>query len=98
MNRAHRQADRAGGLRPEPAAQSQPEALIPCAVGPTPNFAEFSEALLIAAGLYTDVELAFWLTAPQPLLGMWTPIQLLARGEGAKLLQVLQQLEDGVYV
>lgn len=24
-------ADRAGGLRPEPAAQSQPEALIPCA-------------------------------------------------------------------
>lgn len=67
-------------------------------VVPRPNFAEFSEALLIAAGLYNDVELAFWLTAPQPLLGMWTPVQLLARGEAPKLLQAMQGLEDGVYV
>lgn len=63
-----------------------------------PNFAEFSDALLIAAGLYTDVELAFWLNAPQPLLDMWTPVQLLARGEGSKLLHVLRMLEDGVYI
>jgi uncharacterized protein (DUF2384 family) len=67
-------------------------------VPPRPNFAEFSEALLIAAGFYNDVELAFWLTAPQPLLEMWTPIQLLARGDGPKLLQVMRGLEDGVYV
>jgi hypothetical protein len=67
-------------------------------VEPRPNFAEFSQALLIAAGIYTDVELAFWLTAPQPLLAMWTPIQLLTRGEAPQLLQVMQQLEDGVYV
>lgn len=31
MSGAHPQADRAGGLRPEPASQSQPKALIPCA-------------------------------------------------------------------
>jgi hypothetical protein len=67
-------------------------------VSPRPNFAEFSEALLIAAGLYSDVELAFWLTAPQPMLGMWTPVQLLARGEADRLLMVLKQLEDCVYV
>jgi hypothetical protein len=65
---------------------------------PRPNFAEFSEALLIAAGMYSDVELAFWLTAPQPLLDMWTPVQLLARGEAPRLLQVMQQIENGVYI
>jgi hypothetical protein len=68
------------------------------AVEARPNFREFHEAVLIAAGMYSDVELAFWLTAPQPLVGMWTPIQLLARGEADKLLTVLQQLESGVYV
>lgn len=67
-------------------------------IEPRPNFAEFHEAVLIAAGLYSDVELAFWLTAPQPLLEMWTPIQLLARGESGRLLQVMRQIEEGVYV
>lgn len=66
-------------------------------IEPRPNFAEFADALLIAAGLYTDVELAFWLNAPQPMLEMWTPVQLLARGDAARLLQVLRMLEDGVY-
>lgn len=37
MSGAHPQADRAGGLRPEPAAQSQPKALIPCACGASLN-------------------------------------------------------------
>lgn len=63
-----------------------------------PNFAEFSEALTIAAGMYADVELAFWLNAPQPMLGMWTPVQLLANGRAADLLTVLRQLEDSAYV
>ena len=63
-----------------------------------PNFAEFSEALLIAAGMYTDVELAFWLNAPQPMLGMWTPVQLLARGDGPDLLRAMQSLDAGAYV
>lgn len=67
-------------------------------IEPAPNYAAFSTALLIAAGMYSDVELAFWLNAPQPLLEMWTPIQLLARGEADRLLVVMQQLEDGVYV
>lgn len=65
---------------------------------PRPNFKEFAEAVLIAAGMYTDVELAFWLNAPQPLAGMWTPIQLLAQGRGDRLLEIMRQLEDGVYV
>lgn len=65
---------------------------------PSPNFAEFADAVLIAAGMYTDVELAFWLNAPQPLIGMWTPIQLLARGEASKLLSVMRAIEDGAYV
>ena len=67
-------------------------------VEPRPNHKEFSEALLIAAGMYTDVELAFWLNAPQPLLEMWTPVQLLARGDAHRLLHVMNQIEDGVYV
>jgi hypothetical protein len=58
-----------------------------------PNYAEFADAVLIAAGMYTDVELAFWLNAPQPLLEMWTPIQLLAKGESVRLLEVMRQLE-----
>jgi hypothetical protein len=62
------------------------------------NTHDFAEAFKIAATLYSDVELAFWLNAPQPLLGMWTPVQLLARGEAAELLRVLRGLEDGVYV
>lgn len=65
---------------------------------PRPNYAEFAEALLIAATLYDDVELAFWLTAPQPLIEMWTPVQLLARGESARLLSALRALEDGAYI
>jgi Lar family restriction alleviation protein len=79
---------------PTPEASEQLQERVP----PRPNFDEFSQALLIAAGLYSDVELAFWLTAPQPLLDMWTPVQLLARGEAPKLLQVMQQIEDGVYI
>lgn len=67
-------------------------------VEPRPNYAEWADAVLIAAGLYTDVELAFWLNAPQPLVGMFTPIQLLAAGRGAELLRVMRQLEDGVYL
>lgn len=63
-----------------------------------PNYQEFSDALLIAAGMYTDVELAFWLNAPQPLINMWTPVQLLARGEADRLLKVMRQIKDGIYV
>lgn len=63
-----------------------------------PNFSEFVTAITIAAGIYTDVELAFWLTSPQPLLEMWTPVQLLACGEAPRLLAVMRQLEDGVYI
>ena len=61
------------------------------------GYREFSDALLIAAGMYSDVELAFWLNAPQPLLGMWTPVQLLARGESDALLRVMRQIEEGAY-
>lgn len=67
-------------------------------VEPRPNFKEFADAILIAAGMYTDVELAFWLTAPQPLIEMWTPVQLLARGEADRLLMVMRQIDDGVYL
>ena len=67
-------------------------------VEPRPNYKEFADALLIAAGMYSDVELAFWLNAPQPMIEMWTPVQLLARGESARLLGVLRQIEEGVYV
>jgi len=67
-------------------------------IEPRPNYKNFRDALLTAAGIYNDVELAFWLNAPQPLLGMWTPIQLLARGEAHELLRVMDQLADGVYV
>lgn len=63
-----------------------------------PNAAAFIEAVSLAATLYTDVELAFWLTAPQPLIGMWTPVQLLARGEAGLLLGRLQAMADGVYI
>ena len=62
------------------------------------NSAEFTDAILIAASLYSDVELAFWLTAPHPLLDMWTPVQLLARGEAGRLLSIMRGLEDGAYV
>lgn len=65
---------------------------------PRANYAEFAEALLIAAGMYSDVELAFWLNAPQPLLEMWTPVQLLARGEADRLLAAMRRLEDGAYI
>lgn len=67
-------------------------------IEPRPNFKEFADAVLIAAGMYTDVELAFWLNAPQPLLDMWTPVQLLAKGDAISLLTVMRQLEDGVYI
>ncbi len=59
------------------------------------NVGAFLEAVMIAADMYTPGELAFWLNAPQPLLDMWTPVQLLAREEAAHLLVVLHQVEDG---
>lgn len=88
-------ADRATAVEPVPVSPLRDG--IPSA-GPRPNFAEFADALLIAASMYTDVELAFWLTAPQPLIGMWTPVQLLARGEADKLRSVMRAIEDGAYV
>ena len=65
---------------------------------PSLNADYFADAVRLAASMYTDVELAFWLNAPQPLLGMWTPVQLLARGEAEDLLRTLRQIEDGTYV
>lgn len=67
-------------------------------IRPRPNYDEFAEATLIAAGMYNDVELAFWLNAPQPLIGMFTPVQLLAAGRAKELLAVLRRLEEGAYV
>lgn len=70
----------------------------PPAIEPRPSIEAFQESVLIAAGLYTDVELAFWLNAPQPLIGMFTPVQLLASGRADELVRVLRALEDGVYI
>lgn len=58
----------------------------------------FVEALALATELYTDAELAVWLTSPQPLLEGWTPLQLLGCGKAADLLRVMQALDAGVYL
>ena len=56
------------------------------------------EAITIAAGIYTDMELVVWLQAPQPLLENWTPLQLIACGRGDDLARAMRQMEDGVYI
>lgn len=58
----------------------------------------FAEAVAIAADLYTDAELAVWLTAPQPQADNWTPLQLLGCGKSAELLAAMRRLVDGVYL
>jgi hypothetical protein len=58
----------------------------------------FQQAVGIASELYSDVELAVWLTAPQPLLNNLTPIQLLALGRSPELLRVMQALDEGAYL
>ena len=59
----------------------------------------FGDAIkTLEAWWYTDEELARWLTAPQPLLDGLTPIQLLATGRKAELLNVVRALDDGAYL
>ena len=64
----------------------------------TPQPHPFAEAVTLATQFYDDGELARWLYLPQPLCGGSTPIQLLATGRSALLLQVMQALDDGVYI
>ena len=47
---------------------------------------------------YTPSEAKVWMRTPQQLLNMEAPVDLIARGEGAKVLVPLYQLVDGVYV
>jgi hypothetical protein len=58
----------------------------------------FVEAVRIAATWYTPVELAFWLSSPQPQNDNWTPVQLLGGTRADELLAAVQQHEGGVYL
>lgn len=58
----------------------------------------FSTAVALASEWYNDVELAVWLTAPQPLLHNLTPVQLLALGRAPELLRLMQAMEAGAYL
>jgi len=58
----------------------------------------FQQAVGIASELYSDIEVAVWLTAPQPLLNNLNPIQLLALGRSPELLRVMQALDEGAYL
>jgi len=59
---------------------------------------DFPEVIRIAATLWTDQELAIWLTAPQEQHENWTPLQMLGCGKIGELLQSLKCIEDGVYL
>lgn len=59
---------------------------------------DFVEAVRLAATWYSHAELAVWLTAPQPLLDHWTPLQLLGSGRAPALLQIMNALDQGAYL
>lgn len=53
---------------------------------------------LMERAYYTDAELAVWLTAPQPLIGNVSPIELLATGRKAELLAAVQRMDEATYI
>lgn len=57
----------------------------------------FQQAVGIASEIYSDLELAVWLTAPQPLLNNLNPIQLLALGRSPELLSAMQAFDEGAF-
>lgn len=63
----------------------------------------FADALrILEEHYYTPVELAQWLTSPLDQFGGRfggrLPIQVLAEGEAALILEAVQQMDEGVYL
>lgn len=63
------------------------------------GFTPFADAIrTLEAEWYTDAELATWLSSPQPLIEGKTPIELLAEGRKAELLNAIRALDEGAYL
>jgi uncharacterized protein (DUF2384 family) len=57
-----------------------------------------AEIRVALADWYTADEVETWLASPQSLLGGKTAMQLIEAGEGEKVLRLIAQLNDGVYL